>query len=208
MFTGLVQEVATIDSVSVRPAAESAGSSTELRIRTAFDDLEDGESIAINGACLTVCESGKGWFSVQAMGATLGRTTVGLWKSGSRVNLERAMAADGRFGGHIVQGHVDCVGEVTAVKEQEGATLVDIRVPDGFERFLVPHGSVAVDGVSLTVNALSGTNIFQVALIDFTLQHTSLSDLKPGSRVHLEGDVIGKYVQRAMESYVKGVSRE
>lgn len=184
-------------------AAQSSGSSTELRIKTGFQNLENGESIAVNGACLTVCDSGNGWFSVQAMGATLGRTTVGRWQSGSRVNLERAMSANGKFGGHIVQGHVDCVGEVVAVKQQEGATLVDIQAPDGFEKFLVPHGSVAVDGVSLTVNALTGTSRFQVALIDFTLQHTNLSDLKPGSTVHLEGDVIGKYVQRAMESYVK-----
>lgn len=206
MFTGLVHEVATIDKVSVQPASQSGGLATELRVKTGLKDLENGESIAVNGACLTVFDAGAGWFSVQAMGTTLSRTTVGEWKSGARVNLERAMSANARFGGHIVQGHVDCVGEVTAVEEQNGATLVDIRAPEGFEKFLVPHGSVAVDGVSLTVNALSGSNSFQVALIDFTLQHTNLSGLKPGSRVHLEGDVIGKYVQRAMESYVKGVS--
>lgn len=192
----------------MRPATQSAGSSTELRINTGFKDLESGESVAVNGACLTVCETGDGWFAVQVMGTTLGRTTVGSWQSGSRVNLERAMAATSRFGGHIVQGHVDCVGEVVAVSERDGATLVDIAAPDGFEKFLVAHGSVTVNGVSLTVNALPGANCFQVALIDFTLQHTNLSDLLPGSRVHLEGDVIGKYVQRAMESYVKGVSRE
>lgn len=204
MFTGLVQEVATIDKVSVQPASQSEGLATELRVKTAFRDLEDGESIALNGACLTVFASGDGWFSVQAMGTTLGRTTVAAWQRGSRVNLERAMSASARFGGHIVQGHVDCVGEVAAVKEENGATLVDITAPEGFAKFLVPHGSVAVDGVSLTVNALPESNTFQVALIDFTLRHTNLSDLKPGSRVHLEGDVIGKYVQRAMESYVKG----
>ncbi|MBA2688302.1 MAG: riboflavin synthase [Gemmatimonadaceae bacterium] len=208
MFTGLVQEVATIDTVTERRAEQSAGSATELRISTGFHHIEQGESIAVNGACLTVCESGDGWFSVQAMGTTLGRTTVGRWRQGSRVNLERAMSANARFGGHIVQGHVDCIGEVVGVKGQEGATLVDIKAPGGFENFLVAHGSVAVDGVSLTVNAFPESDIFQVALIDFTLQHTNLSDLKPGSRVHLEGDVIGKYVQRAMESYVKGVSRE
>lgn len=192
----------------MQPSTQSSGSATELRVRSAFRDLSDGESIAVNGACLTVCESGDGWFSVQAMGATLGRTTVGRWKPGTRVNLERAMSADSRFGGHIVQGHVDGVGEVVATEKRDGATLVDVRVPDGFEKFLVLHGSVTVDGVSLTVNAFPQPDTFQVALIDFTLQHTNLSDLVPGSRVHLEGDVIGKYVQRAMESYVKGTNRE
>lgn len=208
MFTGLVQEVATIDRVVAGPPSDTGGSATELRVKTSLRGLDNGESIAVNGACLTVFESGDGWFTVQAMGATLSRTTVGEWKTGSRVNLERALSASSRFGGHIVQGHVDCVGEVVAAKRLGGATLVDIEVADGFERFLVLHGSVAVDGVSLTVNAFPKPDTFQVALIDFTLQHTNLSELAPGSRVHLEGDVIGKYVQRAMEPYMKGVSGE
>lgn len=208
MFTGLVQEVATIDNVVAGSTSGSGGSATELRVKTHFRGLEDGESIAVNGACLTVFKSGDGWFSVQAMGMTLSRTTAGDWKPGTRVNLERAMAADSKFGGHIVQGHVDCVAEVAATKREGGATLVDIKAPDGFEKFLVLHGSVAVDGVSLTVNAFPKPDTFQVALIDFTLQHTNLSDLAAGSRVHLEGDVIGKYVQRAMEPYLKGASKK
>lgn len=208
MFTGLVQEVATIDKVAAWPSPDGEGSATELRISTRLTGLENGESIAVNGACLTVSQAGEGWFSVQAMGATLGRTAVGEWKPGVRVNLERALAAGSRFGGHIVQGHVDCVGEVVATRQQDGALLVDIKAPAGFDRFLILHGSVAVDGVSLTINAFPEPDTFQVALIDFTLQHTTLSDLAPGSRVHLEGDVIGKYVQRAIEPYVKGVSRE
>ena len=206
MFTGLIQEVATIDSANAGSPSAPGGAATVVRIKTGFKDLEACESIAINGACLTVCESVDDWFSVQAMGMTLSRTTVADWRSGSRVNLERAMSADSRFGGHIVQGHVDCVGEVVATKREGGATLVDIQAPDGFDKLLVLHGSVAVDGVSLTVNAFPKPDTFQVALIDFTLQHTNLSDLAPGSRVHLEGDVIGKYVQRAMEPYLKGVS--
>lgn len=179
-----------------------------LRVKTHFEALEDGESIAINGACLTVVESGPDWFSVQAMGATLSRTNVSDWKAGSRVNLERAMGADSAFGGHIVQGHVDGIGEVTATQRQGGATLVDIRVPGGFEALMVLHGSIAVDGVSLTINAFPKPDTFQVALIDFTLQHTNLSDLVTGSRVHLEADVIGKYVHRAVETYLKGVRKE
>ena len=179
-----------------------------LRVRSHLEALEDGESISINGTCLTVFESGDGWFSVQAMGTTLSRTTIGGWKAGTRVNLERAMSADSRFGGHIVQGHVDCVGEVVATKREGGATLADIKVPDGFEKLMVLHGSVAVDGVSLTINAFPKPDTFQVALIEFTLQHTNLSDLVAGSLVHLESDVIGKYVQRAMEPYLKGARKE
>lgn len=208
MFTGLIQEVATIDSVARGAGAEPGGAALIVRVRTGFRDLEDGESIAVNGTCLTVVESGNGWFAVQAMGTTLSRTTIADWKAGSRVNLERAMTAASRFGGHIVQGHVDCVGEVVAVNRQGGATLVDIRAPGGFENVLVLHGSVAVDGVSLTVNAFPKPDTFQVALIDFTLANTNLSDLAPASRVHLEGDVIGKYVQRAMEPYLSGVRPE
>lgn len=208
MFTGLVQEVATIDRVAASPTLDREGSATELRVSTRLTDLENGESISVNGACLTVFDAGEGWFSVQAMGATLGRTTVGDWKPGVRVNLERALTAGSRFGGHIVQGHVDCVGAVVATRQQDGALLMDIKAPTGFDRFLILHGSVAVDGVSLTVNSFPEPDTFQVALIDFTLRNTTLSDLAPGSRVHLEGDVIGKYVQRAIEPYVKGAIRE
>ena len=185
----------------------AGGSATVLRIKTGFGALTDGESISVNGACLTVVESGAGWFAVQAMGTTLGRTTIGSWKSGTRVNLERAMGADSKFGGHIVQGHVDCVGEVVRTERKSGATLVDIKGPEGFEQLMVLHGSIAVDGVSLTVNAFPKPGTFQVALIDFTLAHTNLSDLAAGSRVHLEGDVIGKYVQRAMEPYLKAIKK-
>lgn len=208
MFTGLVQEVATIDNVSTGSADNAGGSAAVLRVKTHFERLEKGESIALNGTCLTVFEMGSGWFSVQAMGATLSRTTIAAWKAGTRVNLERAMGADSKFGGHIVQGHVDVVGEVTATQRKGGATLVDVKVPTGFEALMVLHGSIAVDGVSLTINAFPEPDTFQVALIDFTLQHTNLSDLTRGSRVHLEGDVIGKYVQRAMQPYLKGVRKE
>lgn len=208
MFTGLVQEVATIDSVNADSAAKPGGSAVVLRIKSGLEALEDGESIAVNGTCLTVCESGEGWFSVQAMGTTLSRTTIGEWKAGTRVNLERAMNADSRFGGHIVQGHVDCVGEVTGTRREGGATLADIRVPSGFETSMVLHGSITVDGVSLTINAFPKPDTFQVALIDYTMQHTNLSDLAAGKRVHLEGDVIGKYVQRTLQPYLKGITRE
>lgn len=194
MFTGLIEDVGTIESVS----ESSAG--RELGIRCAFSDLADGESIALNGACLTVRDHEPGRFSVAAIVTTLERTAIGDWKKGRRVNLERAMRADGRLGGHIVQGHVDAVGVVAAVEPELDALLVDIDLPDGLADGIVPHGSVAIDGVSLTVNVITGDRL-QVSLIEYTLKHSSLGDLKAGGRVHVETDVIGKYVRRLMVPY-------
>jgi riboflavin synthase len=131
---------------------------------------------------------------------TIGRTTIGDWNTGTRVNLERAMRADSRFGGHIVQGHVDGVGIVESVEKVGDAVLVDVAIPAELAKTLVLHGSVALDGVSLTVNALKGDKL-QVALIDYTLRNTTLADLVKGYRVHVETDVIGKYVQRLVAPY-------
>ncbi|HEX6574007.1 MAG TPA: riboflavin synthase [Gemmatimonadaceae bacterium] len=195
MFTGLVEQVATIDAV----AQTDAG--VELRISSPYTDLERGESISVNGACLTVLDFGDGWFTVAAMVMTIGRTTIGEWTPRTHVNLERAMRADSRLGGHMVQGHVDGVGNVVDVREHEDAILVDVELPPGLSRTLVLHGSVALDGVSLTVNALEGDKL-QVALIDYTLRHTTLGELVPGSRVHVETDVIGKYVERLTAPYL------
>jgi riboflavin synthase len=194
MFTGLIEDVGTVESV------RRTASGHTLEIRSAFRDLSDGESIAVNGACLTVLEKSDGRFTVAAIVTTLGRTAIGEWNAGKRVNLERAMRADGRFGGHIVQGHVDAVGSVVATQKAEDALLVDIDIPGMLSDWLVPHGSVAVDGVSLTVNAITG-NRLQVALIEYTLKHSALGDLVPGSRVHVETDVIGKYVRRLAAPY-------
>lgn len=196
MFTGLVEQIATIDKVN-RTAA-----GLELRVRCAYGDLEIGESISVNGVCLTVLESGEKWFTVAAMQASIGRTTIGELKPGARVNLERALKADARFGGHIVQGHVDCVGSVCDVQDEGDMLLIDVSAPPGFSDLLVLHGSVAVNGVSLTVNALTPPNDFQVALIDHTRRNTTLGALKRGDKVNLEGDVIAKYVQRAMEPHL------
>lgn len=189
MFTGLVEAVGRVSDVT----ATDAG--LELRVECPWNDLADGESIAVNGCCLTVLAKGDGWFTVAAMAMTIGRTSIGEWKPDRRVNLERAMRADSRFGGHIVQGHVDGVGVVTAVTREQDAVLLDLALPAGLSDTLVLHGSVALDGVSLTVNRLEGDKL-QVALIDYTLRHTALGTLEAGGRVHVETDVIGKYVQR------------
>ena len=195
MFTGLVEAVGTITAVTETPAG------VELRVECPWSDLTEGESISISGVCLTVLEYSERWFTIAAMVMTVGRTTVGEWKAGQRLNLERAMRADSRFGGHIVQGHVDGVGAVESVRREGDAVLVDVLLPEGLASTLVLHGSVALDGVSLTVNRLEGDKL-QVALIDYTLQHTTLGSLKKGSSVNVETDVIGKYVRGLVAPYL------
>ncbi|MFL5562553.1 MAG: riboflavin synthase [Gemmatimonadaceae bacterium] len=190
MFTGLVDDVGTIDRVLETEAGR------ELRVRCRYDDLADGESIALNGACLTVREHGAGWFTVAAVVTTLGRTTVGDWAAGTTVNLERALRVGDRLGGHIVQGHVDCVGDVVAIVRHDDALLIDVVVPDDASQLMVLHGSVTVDGVSLTVNDLPAPGLFQLSIIEYTERHTTLGALGIGDRVHVEVDVIAKHVQR------------
>ena len=195
MFTGLVDDVGVVERV------ERTAVGRELRIRSAYTGLADGESVAVNGACLTVRESGAGWFVVAAVITTLGRTTIGDWAAGRRVNLERAMRLGDRLGGHLVQGHVDDVGVVEQVRRLDDAIVVDVRVPPELEPMMVPHGSVAVDGVSLTVNALPAPGILQLSLIEFTWRKTTLGELRPGDRVHLEADMVGKYVRQLVVPY-------
>jgi len=195
MFTGLVDDVGVVERV------ERTEAGRELRILSRYAGLAPGESIAVNGACLTVREHGTGWFSVAAIVTTLERTTIGSWDAGRRVNLERAMRLGDRLGGHIVQGHVDAVGVVEDVRRREDAQLVDLRLPEELEPLMVPHGSVAVDGVSLTVNALPAPGILQLSLIEYTWTHTTLGALRPGDGVHVEADMIGKYVRQLVAPY-------
>jgi riboflavin synthase len=195
MFTGLVDDVGTIERVERTPAGR------ELRVSSRYAGLADGESVAVNGACLTVRESGPGWFSVAAVVTTLDRTTIGEWTDGRRVNLERAMRLGDRLGGHLVQGHVDDVGVVEEVRRRDDALLVDVRLPTDLEPLMVPHGSVAIDGVSLTVNALPAPGILQLSLIEYTWRHTTLGELRAGDRVHVEADMVGKYVRQLVAPY-------
>jgi riboflavin synthase len=195
MFTGLVEDVGTIEQVRVTPAGR------ELRVHCRYDDLVDGESIALDGACLTVREHGPRWFTVAAVSTTLERTTVGEWSVGRRVNLERAMQAGDRFGGHIVLGHVDGVGTITDIETEGDARLVNVALPDGLSELMIPHGSITVDGVSLTVNELPQADVVQLSLIEYTLSHTTLGDWRVGHHVQIEGDVIGKYAKRMLAPY-------
>ena len=195
MFTGLVDDVGVVEQVERTEAGRT------MRIASRYTGLATGESIAVNGACLTVLEHGTGWFSVAAVITTLGRTTIGEWAPRRRVNLERAMRLGDRLGGHLVQGHVDGVGEVEEVRRRDDALLVDIRLPADLEPLMVPHGSVAIDGVSLTVNALPAPGILQVSLIDHTARHTTLGELHVGDAVHVEADMVGKYVRQLVAPY-------
>jgi len=193
MFTGIVDAMGRVDAVA-------ANSGVELRIKASYKALKTGESVAVNGACLTIERVVKGGFTVHAVETTLGRTLIGEWKKGRSVNLERALKVSDRLGGHFVQGHVDGLGSVERVVSQGDALLVDIWMPAEVSETTVLHGSITVDGVSLTVNALPRPGVMQVSLVPFTRTHTTLGRLAAGDRVHVEADVLGKYVRQLCRS--------
>ncbi len=190
MFTGLITAVGEIVTVSTTEAGR------ELVIAAPYDGLTLGESIACSGVCLTVREFVPGRFTVGAVVTTLDRTAIGEWKVGDKINLERAMAVGDKLGGHIVQGHVDGVGEVIAAHQRDDAWILDVRVPDDIDELLVPRGSIAVDGVSLTVVELPAPNVMRLSIIEHTLRHSTLGSLRVGHRVHLEGDILAKHLKR------------
>jgi riboflavin synthase len=192
MFTGLIQDLGMVKEVS-------GGKPRRLTISTALpaETFALGESIALNGVCLTVVEKGLGRFAVEAGDETLAVTTVGSWQVGRQVNLERALALGDRLGGHLVLGHVDGMGRVRTSHAEQGSWLLEVDAPPEVEPFLLPKGSVALEGVSLTLNALRGST-FSVGLIPETLRRTTLGKLAPGDTVNLEGDILGKYVAKLL----------
>lgn len=197
MFTGIVKDVGTVGSVSQ--------SGDGLRIRVgytsfeSFGDLSIDESVSVNGACQTVVACGAGWFEVDTIAETLKKTTLGSFRSGTRVNLERALRPMDRLGGHFVLGHVDCVGRVSRIVEGGGSRTVSIAFPEGFDAWVAPVGSIAVDGVSLTVAGVEPRSL-TVALIPYTLGNTTIATLREGSEVNLEFDILGKYVARQRQA--------
>lgn len=195
MFTGLVDDVGTIDRV----ASTDAG--RELGVRCRYDDLAAGESIALNGVCLTVRETGNGFFTCAAVATTLEVTTIGDWAKGRRVNLERALRPMDRLGGHFVQGHVDGVARVARAEIEGDALLVDLALPPGLSDFMVDRGSVAVDGVSLTIHECKA-EIVHVSIIAYTRDHTTLGVLAEGDAVHIEADMIAKHVRKLAEPFI------
>lgn len=195
MFTGLVSDMGVVERVLPR----QGGARLTLRPRALpADELVLGESVACSGVCLTVAERGGGLASFDAVPETLARTTIGGWRPGSAVNLERALALGDRLGGHLVQGHVDAVGEVLSrAAEGQGARLA-ISLPASIAPLVAEKGSIAVDGVSLTVAAV-GRDRFEIALIPETLARTTLGDARPGAKVNLEADVVARHVARLRE---------
>lgn len=188
MFTGLVTDIGVIRAVT------RSTDGLDLEVAAPWHEVALGESVAVDGACLTVTATEPGWFRVHVVDTTLDRTLFGTVRVGQRVNLERALRAGDRLGGHLVQGHVDGVGEVRAVRERVDARVVEVAVPGTVSQASVPMGSVTINGVSLTVIALPADRVIQLSLIPYTLEHTTLGALQVGTKVHVEADVLGKYV--------------
>lgn len=193
MFTGLIETVGEVLSIDRRT------DSLSLKVGSPVlaGGLADGDSVAVDGVCLTVTGHGADWFSVDAVTTTVKRTTIGGFSPGRKVNLEPALRAGSPMGGHIVQGHVDGVGTVVSMESGEGETRLAIELPADVRRYTVPRGSLTVDGVSLTVAELVG-NVAELAIIPYTLQRTNLSRLAASMPVNLEADLIGKYVAAMM----------
>ena len=202
MFTGIVTALGRVARLA--PVKGTAGNGDlaglELQIRAPLRGLKRGESIAVNGACLTVERVLRGGFTAHVVGTTLGRTLFGEYAVGRPVNLERAVRAGDRMGGHWVQGHVDGIATVTSGGGSGDAWVYDLRVPPAVRSVSVLHGSITVDGVSLTVNTLRDGDVVEISLVPFTREHTTLGGLAAGERVHVEGDVLGKYVKALCRS--------
>ena len=203
MFTGIVEEVGTIKSV--RGGANSA--ILEIAGSTIFSDLKLGDSVAVNGVCLTVTSFTSNAFIADVMHETLNRSSLGALSVGSKVNLERAMAANGRFGGHIVSGHIDGTGTVVSIQRDANAIWYQIKTVPSIMRYVVEKGSIAIDGISLTVAKLS-SNTFSVSIIPHTATQTTLGLRRVGDTVNLENDIIGKYVEKLMGLGVADVGED
>ncbi|MDQ1772317.1 riboflavin synthase [Labilibaculum sp. A4] len=193
MFTGLIEEIGSIKSI------QSGGKSIRLTVsaRKIMDDVKLGDSIATNGICLTVVSFNSTGFSADVMPETMSRTNFGLLGAGSRVNLERALRVGDRMGGHMVSGHIDGLGEVVGREQDDNAIWVSIAAPDNILKYIVEKGSVAIDGISLTV-AYVDEKIFKVSIIPLTQEDTTLTSKKKGEKVNLECDMTAKYIEKFM----------
>jgi riboflavin synthase len=199
MFTGIIEHLGTIESLSLQPG----GGRVTIQALTLASKLAASNSIAVNGCCLTIVSAEKVRFSADLSGETIRRTSFGAnsssLKKGSHVNLEQPLTAGKEFGGHFVLGHVDGTGQVAHLRREGESWWYGVQVPDEFARYMVPKGSITIDGVSLTVaNWHDGTA--EIAVIPYTYEHTNIRDRKPGDAVNLEGDILGKYVERYLEA--------
>jgi len=196
VFTGLIADLGTVQQIE----QGSDGASVRIATRLA-GELAEGDSVAVNGVCLTATAVGDGGFSAQAMNETLERSSLGRLAAGDAVNLELALRAQDRLGGHVVQGHVDAAAEILEIREEGFSRVVRTSLPEGLARYLVEKGSVALDGVSLTISTL-GEDWFEVSLIPETLERTNLGRLRPGAPVNIEVDVLAKHVERLLGARV------
>ncbi len=205
MFTGIIEEIGTI--LAIKKGTRSAV--LTVKAEKIMKDMHVGDSIAVNGVCLTVISFENGQFDADVMPETLNRSSLGRLKSGSHINLERAMAADGRFGGHIVAGHIDGTGTIHEIKRDDNAVWYTINAEDKIMRYIVEKGSVAIDGISLTV-AQTEKNRFKVSIIPHTMQKTVLEEKKEGDIVNLENDCVGKYVEHllGLEKKTDGITMD
>lgn len=199
MFTGIIEEIGTVRRIE----HGAKGARLTIQAKTVLEDTRIGDSIATNGVCLTVVSMTGDSFSADVMAESLRRSSLGTLQGGSPVNLERAMAANGRFGGHIVSGHIDGTGTIASQKREDNAVWVRIKTPAPLLRYIVEKGSIAIDGVSLTVAAVTDTD-FSVSIIPHTGAQTILLGKKPGDPVNLECDVIGKYVEKLTAPHKTG----
>ncbi|KAF0091674.1 MAG: riboflavin synthase [Fusobacteria bacterium] len=202
MFTGLIEEIGIIENI----VRSSKSGSLKVGCNKVIEGVRLGDSISVNGICLTVIKFDNGSFTVDFMPETLRATNLGLLVRGSRVNLERALMVGDRLGGHIVSGHIDGTGKITELKERENATEVWIDADNTLLKYIIKKGSIAIDGASLTVADLSRTG-FMVSIIPHTSKETTLLDKKPGALVNLECDSLGKYIERLMEFKVTAGSK-
>ena len=193
MFTGIIEETGKIESV----ANGNKSAIITIIADKVLKGTKIGDSIAVNGVCLTVTSISGNKFTADVMAETIRRSSLGTLKHGSKVNLERAMAADGRFGGHIVAGHIDGTGVIRSLEREDNAVWVEIETPDKLLKYIVEKGSIAIDGISLTVAKLTDDS-FSVSVIPHTGEETTLLAKKPGDIVNLENDIVGKYVERLM----------
>ena len=198
MFTGLIETVGRLEQV------QEAAEGRRMRFATPLAaEFVPGESIAVNGACLTVTQADAQGFGVDVSPQTLSVTTLGEWTAGRAVNLERSLRADARLGGHFVLGHVDSVGRLLAVTRQGGHHWLELEIHEALGPMMIDKGSIAIDGISLTIAKLEGRRV-GVQIVPFTLAHTALSEARPGDRVNVEADVLGKYVAR-LATWQEGV---
>lgn len=203
MFTGIVEEMGTVRRLTKTPGR----CELELTASKVLEGTKIGDSIAVNGVCLTVISMNADGFTADVMPETLRRSNLGTLKPGAMVNLERAMAADGRFGGHIVAGHIDGTGKIQFMQPEGNAVLVTISAAPELLRYVVEKGSIAIDGISLTVAKVTHSD-FTVSLIPHTGEETTLLKHRPGEIVNLETDIIGKYVEKLMQPKSGGVTVE